>query len=105
MQSTKELDATVQDKIGHLLSRGWRRVQQRTGRCWDKKRQRWLELLGAGNHDMSSNQLRVALNNLVTFSQLPPADTAMLRDAIHEDYRTVQKLAIQSLSASASGHR
>lgn len=105
MQSTQELDTTVQDKIGHLLTRGWRRVQQRTGRCWEKKRQRWLELLGAGNQQVSSNQLRVALNNLVTFSQLPPAETAMLREAIHEDFRTVQKLALQSLATTVGGHR
>lgn len=105
MQSTKELDAAVQDTIGHLFTRGWRRVQQRTGRCWEKKRQRWLELLGVGNQQVSPNQLRVALNNLVSFSQLPPADTALLREAIHEDYRTVQKLALQSLAATISGHR
>jgi len=105
MQSTKELEPAVQDKIGQLLTRGWRRVQQRTGRCWEKKRVRWLELLGAGKQELSSNQLRVALNNLVSFSQLPPADAALLRQAIHEDFRTVQKLALQTLAATLSAHR
>lgn len=100
MQSTKALDPALQDKIGQLFSRAWRRVQQRTGRSWEKKRSRWLQLLGADGSDVSSNQLRVALNNLVSFAQLPPADTTLLRAAIHEDYRTMQKLAIHSLGRS-----
>jgi hypothetical protein len=97
MQSSKALDPAIQDKIGQLFSRAWRRVQQRTGRYWEKKRLRWLELLGAGGGDISSNQLRVALNNLVSFAQLPPADTTLMRAAIHEDFRTMQRLAIESL--------
>lgn len=101
MQSTNELDSAIQEKIGQLFSRAWRRVQQRTGRSWDKKRSRWLELLGAGGGDVTSNQLRVALNNLVTFAQLPPADTLLLRGAIHEDFRTVQRLALESLGRSS----
>ena len=94
MQSTKALDPAIQEKIGQLFSRAWRRVQQRTGRSWEKKRARWFELLGA---DVTSNQLRVALNNLVSFAQLPPADTTLLRAAIHEDYRTMQRLATEAL--------
>lgn len=101
MQSTNELDSAVQEKIAHLFSRAWRRVQQRTGRSWEKKRIRWLELLGAGGAEVSPNQLRVALNNLVTFAQLPPDDTALLRGAIHDDFRTVQKLALVSLGRGA----
>ena len=100
MQSTKALDPAIQEKIGQLFSRAWRRVQQRTGRSWEKKRSRWLQLLGADGSDVSPNQLRVALNNLVSFAQLPPPDTTLLRGAIHEDYQTVRKLAIESLGHS-----
>lgn len=97
MQSTKAIDPAIQEKIGQLFSRAWRRVQQRTGRSWEKKRARWLELLGADGAEVSSNQLRVALNNLVSFAQLPPADTTLMRAAIHEDYLTMQRLAVDSL--------
>jgi hypothetical protein len=97
MQSSNALDPAIQEKIGQLFSRAWRRVQQRTGRSWEKKRSRWLQLLGADGSEVSSNQLRVAMNNLVSFAQLPPADTALLRGAIHEDYQTVRKLAVESL--------
>jgi hypothetical protein len=100
MQSSKALDPAIQEKIGQLFSRAWRRVQQRTGRSWEKKRSRWLHLLGADGSEVSSNQLRVALNNLVSFAQLPPPDTALLRAAIHEDYQTMQKLAVESLGQS-----
>jgi hypothetical protein len=98
MQRADEIDPAVREKITQLLSRAWRRVQQRTGRSWDKKRGRWLQLLGAGGGDLSSNQLRVALNNFVSFAQLPPADTELLRRTIHEDFRTMQKLALESLT-------
>src|SRR5579885_2393116 len=64
MQRADEIDPAVQEKIAQLLPRAWLRVQQRTGRSWDKKRGRWLQLLGADGSDQSSNQLRVALNNL-----------------------------------------
>ncbi|HVX13134.1 MAG TPA: hypothetical protein VHC22_18260 [Pirellulales bacterium] len=97
MPSSNALDPDIQEKIGQLFLRAWRRVQQRTGRSWEKKRTRWLELLGADGSEVSSNQLRVALNNLVSFAQLPPPDTALLRGAIHEDYQTVRKLAVESL--------
>lgn len=100
MQSTKAIDPAIQEKIGQLFSRAWRRVQQRTGRSWEKKRSRWLELLGADGVEVSSNQLRVALNNLVSFAQLPPADTTLMRAAIHEDYLIMQRLAIDSLKRS-----
>jgi hypothetical protein len=100
MQSADEIDPAIQEKIAQLLSRAWRRVQQRTGRSWDKKRGRWLELLGADG-GVSSNQLRVALNNFVSFAQLPPADTELLRRAIHEDFRTMQKLALESLTRTS----
>jgi hypothetical protein len=101
MQSTKALDPTVQEKIELLFPLAWRRVQQRTGRSWEKKRLRWLDLLGAGLGEVTPNQLRVALNNLVTFAKLPPAETDLLREAIHGDYRAVQKLAIESLAGRA----
>jgi hypothetical protein len=101
MQSANEIDPAVQEKIAQLLSRAWRRVQQRTGRSWDKKRNRWLQLLGAGGIEVSPNQLRVALNNFVSFAQLPPSDIALLRQAIHEDFRTMQKLAVDSLLHSS----
>lgn len=98
MQSSSDaIDPAIQEKIGQLFSRAWRRVQQRTGRSWEKKRTRWLQLLGADGSEVTSNQIRVALNNLVSFAQLPPADTALLRGAIHEDYQTVRKLAVESL--------
>lgn len=97
LMQSKALDPALQDKIGQLFTRAWRRVQQRTGRSWEKKRTRWLHLLGADGSEVSSNQLRVALNNLVSFAQLPPADTTLLRAAIHEDYQTMQKLAVESL--------
>lgn len=98
MLSTKEtIDPAIQEKIGQLFSRAWRRVQQRTGRSWEKKRSRWFELLGADGTEVTSNQLRVALNNLVSFAQLPPADTTLMRAAVHEDYRTMQRLAVESL--------
>lgn len=101
MQSAKEIDPAVQERISQLFARAWRRVQQRTGRSWDKKRSRWLELLGAAGHEVSPNQLRVALNNLVSFAQLPPVDTELLRDAIHEDFRAMQKLAVDSLGRNS----
>ena len=97
MQSTNQIDTALQEKIVQLFSRAWRRVQQRTGRSWDKKRSRWLELLGAVSDDVSPNQLRVALNNFVSFAQLPPADTLLLRRCVHEDFRTMQRLALESL--------
>ena len=97
MQSAQQIDPAIQEKILQLFSRSWRRVQQRTGRSWDKKRSRWLELLGAGGDEVSSNQLRVALNNFVSFAQLPPADTQLLRRCVHEDFRTMQRLALESL--------
>lgn len=100
MQSTNAIDPAIQEKIGQLFSRAWRRVQQRTGRSWEKKRSRWLHLLGADGAEISSNQLRVALNNLVSFAQLPPADTTLMRAAIHEDYLTMQRLAVDSLRQS-----
>jgi hypothetical protein len=101
MQSAKEIDPAAQERISQLFARAWRRVQQRTGRSWDKKRSRWLQLLGAGGHEVSPNQLRVALNNLVSFAQLTPPDTALLRDAIHENYRAMQKLALDSLGRNS----
>jgi hypothetical protein len=101
MQSANEIDPAVQEKIALLFSRAWRRVQQRTGRSWDKKRSRWLQLLGAGAGEVSSNQLRVALNNFVTFAQLSPADTELLRRCVHDDFRTMQKLALESLQRSS----
>lgn len=100
------LDAARRDQIVQLFSRAWRRVQQRTGRSWEKKRDRWRELLGgcpqtapgsAGSAEVSSNQLRVALNNLVTFAQLPPVDAKLLRETIHADYLAVRALALQAL--------
>jgi hypothetical protein len=100
MQSTNAIDPAIQEKIGQLFSRAWRRVQQRTGRSWEKKRLRWFQLLGADGSDVSSNQLRVAMNNLVSFAQLPPADTTLMRAAIHEDYHTMQRLAVDSLKRS-----
>ena len=101
MQSTNALDPTVQEKIEQIFPLAWRRVQQRTGRSWEKKRLRWLDLLGAGLAEVTPNQLRVALNNLVTFAKLPPVDTNLLREAIHDDYRAVQKLAVESLARRA----
>ncbi|HWB14682.1 MAG TPA: hypothetical protein VG826_35995 [Pirellulales bacterium] len=101
MQRAEEIDPAAQEKIAQLFLRAWRRVQQRTGRSWDKKRGRWLELLGEGGSDVSANQLRVALNNFVSFAQLPPADTDLLRRAIHEDFRTMQRLALDSLNRTA----
>lgn len=100
------LNAARRDQIVQLFSRAWRRVQQRTGRSWDKKRERWRELLGSplptapgapSPAEVSSNQLRVALNNLVTFAQLPPLDARMLREAIHADYLAVRDLAVRAL--------
>jgi len=99
------LGAVRRDQIVPLFAQAWRRVQQRTGRSWEKKRDRWIELLGGeraaiqppGECERTPNQLRVALNNLVTFAQLPPLDTALLRDAIHTDYLTVRILALQAL--------
>lgn len=96
MQRADEIDPAVQEKIAQLFSRAWRRVEQRTGRSWEKKRSRWLQLLGAADGDPSPNQLRVALNNFVSFAQLPPPETELLRRAIHEDFRTMQKLALES---------
>lgn len=98
-------DAVRREQIVQLFARAWRRVQQRTGRAWEKKRDRWIELLGGRKNansvpsqsDVTPNQLRVALNNLVTFAQLPPLDTAMLREAIHVDYLAVRALALQAL--------
>jgi hypothetical protein len=101
MQRADEIDPAVHEKIAQLFPRAWRRVQQRTGRSWDKKRSRWLQLLGADGSDPSSNQLRVALNNFVSFAQLPPADSELLRRAIHEDFRTIQKLALESLARTS----
>lgn len=101
MQRAEEIDPAVQEKIAPLLLRAWRRVQQRTGRSWDKKRSRWLQLLGATGGDLSSNQVRVALNNFVSFAQLPQADTELLRQAIHEDFRTIQRLALDSLTRTS----
>ncbi|HEX7446424.1 MAG TPA: hypothetical protein VF306_02700 [Pirellulales bacterium] len=100
------LDAARRDQIVQLFARAWRRVQQRTGRSWEKKRDRWLELLGSSPGSVAPpavtpNQLRVALNNLVTFAQLPSTDTAMLRQEIHADYQTVRNLAIEALSAAS----
>lgn len=101
------LDAARRDQIVQLFSRAWRRVQQRTGRSWEKKRDRWLELLGGHLQtalgapcpaELSSNQLRVALNNLVTFAQLPPVDVRLLREAIHADYLAIRDLALQALA-------
>jgi hypothetical protein len=97
MQRADEIDPAVQEKIAQLFPRAWRRVQQRTGRSWEKKRVRWLQLLGADGREPSSNQLRVALNNFVSFAQLPPADTELLRQAVHEDFRTMQRLALEAL--------
>ncbi len=98
-------DAARREQIVRLFARAWQRVQQRTGRAWEKKRDRWLELLGsassgmaAGSLTITANQVRVALNNLVTFAQLPPPDTSLLREAIHADYQTVRNLAIEALS-------
>lgn len=101
------LDAARRDELVQLFARAWRRVQQRTGRSWEKKRDRWLELLGsagadkpAGSSAVTPNQLRVALNNLVTFAQLPLSDTALLRESIHADYLAVRDLAISALDES-----
>lgn len=100
------LDAARRDRIVQLFVRAWRRVQQRTGRSWEKKRDRWLELLAYGTSSddvepggskVSANQLRVALNNLVTFAQLPPIDTHLLREAIHADYQAVRILALKAV--------
>lgn len=100
------LDAARRDQIVQLFARAWRRVQQRTGRSWEKKRERWLELLGSplptapgarSPAEVSSNQLRVALNNLVAFSQLSPVDARLLREAIHADYLAVRDLAVRAL--------
>lgn len=102
------LDAARREQIVQLFARAWRRVQQRTGRSWEKKRDRWIELLGgpaaaagapglSSAADVSANQLRVALNNLVTFAQLPPLDTALLRQAIHADCQAVRGLALHAL--------
>lgn len=97
------LDAAAQDRINQLFIRAWRRVQQRTGRAWDKKRERWLQLLGADGTAVTSNQARVALNNLVSFAQLPPPDVAMLRQAIHDDYQAMLALALRSLGEGPAG--
>lgn len=103
------IDAARRDQIVQLFSRAWRRVQQRTGRSWEKKRERWLELLGSHLQtaagapipaEVSSNQLRVALNNLVTFAQLPPLDARLLREAIHADYLAIRDLALRALAES-----
>lgn len=104
------LDAARRDQIVQLFIRAWRRVQQRTGRSWEKKRDRWLELLAYGKStgaapertEVSANQLRVALNNLVTFAQLPPFDTRLLREAIHADYQAVRALALKALGDDGS---
>lgn len=96
------LDAAAHDKINQLFIRAWRRVQQRTGRAWDKKRERWLQLLGADGTVVTSNQARVALNNLVSFAQLPAPDVAMLRQAIHDDYQLMLTLALRSLGDASS---
>lgn len=97
------LDAAAHDKINQLFIRAWRRVQQRTGRAWDKKRERWLQLLGADGAAVTSNQARVALNNLVSFAQLPAPDVAMLRQAIHDDYQWMLTLALRSLGDASVG--
>jgi hypothetical protein len=97
------LDPATHDNIHQLFVRAWRRVQQRTGRAWDKKRERWLQLLGADGAPVTSNQARVALNNLVSFAQLPAPEAAMLRQAIHDDYQSILALALRSLGDAHAG--